>query len=182
MPYVKSSVNYKSRSRRSRGRRRRFVAALVTVALVLVAALLLRPRSHAAPAQRPPAQTFTVAAVLRRPAPAWGAASRSDLRNALESALAPALDDGGSCSCVVIAQDGSLLYDNGGSRALTPASTQKLIVTDAALADLGPQFRFDTLIAASQEPRNGALDGNLWLAGSGDPSLRTSDLRNAVLN
>ena len=92
----------------------------------------------------------------------------------MHSALAPALSVAGTCSCVVIAQDGSLLYDDGGSRALTPASTQKIIVADAALAQLGPQYRFDTLLASVQPPQDGTIDGDLWLEGSGDPSLRSS--------
>src|SRR5581483_11595594 len=47
-------------------------------------------------------------------------------------------------------------------------------------AELGPDFRYDTLFAAAQPPQNGAIDGDLWLAGSGDPSLRSDDLRNGV--
>jgi D-alanyl-D-alanine carboxypeptidase/D-alanyl-D-alanine-endopeptidase (penicillin-binding protein 4) len=102
------------------------------------------------------------------------------LQHALAAALAPALDGAQAWSCVVIAQNGSVLYDNGGSHAVTPASAQKLIVANAALQDLGPQFRFDTLLASAKPPQNGIIDGNLWLAGSGDPSLRSRDLRAGV--
>jgi D-alanyl-D-alanine carboxypeptidase/D-alanyl-D-alanine-endopeptidase (penicillin-binding protein 4) len=90
------------------------------------------------------------------------------------------LDGAQAWSCVVIAQNGSVLYDNGGSRAVTPASAQKLIVANAALQDLGPQFRFDTLLASAQAPQSGVIGGNLWLAGSGDPSLRSGDLRAGI--
>ncbi|HET9096049.1 MAG TPA: D-alanyl-D-alanine carboxypeptidase/D-alanyl-D-alanine-endopeptidase [Candidatus Baltobacteraceae bacterium] len=174
---MKSSANYKSRSKRSRARKRRLGAALAGLLIVLAAVLVLRPRGHAAPAA-PAAhpRSGTVASAMRRPAPAWGAGSRAELRDALRAAFAPALRGAQAWSCVVIAQDGSVLYDDNGSRAVTPASVQKLIVTDAALTDLGPRYRFDTLLAAAQPPRDGAVEGNLWLAGSGDPSLRSRDL------
>ncbi len=180
MPYVKSSVNYKSRSRRSRGRKRRISAALAVLLVVVLVAFALRPRGHAATVPAAHEQRTIVVAVRRVAAPAWGAASRAQLQKAVRSALTPALNGGGVCSCIVIAQDGSVLYDDRSSRALTPASAQKLIVADAALADLGPQYRFDTLLAASRPPQNGVIEGDLWLEGSGDPSLRSADLRDAA--
>jgi D-alanyl-D-alanine carboxypeptidase/D-alanyl-D-alanine-endopeptidase (penicillin-binding protein 4) len=80
----------------------------------------------------------------------------------------------------VIAQDGTVLYDDRSSHAVTPASTQKLIVSDAALTELGPQFRFDTLLAASQALGGSTLSGDLYLAGSGDPSLRSTELLSGI--
>jgi D-alanyl-D-alanine carboxypeptidase/D-alanyl-D-alanine-endopeptidase (penicillin-binding protein 4) len=181
MRYVKNSVSYKSRSRRSRGRRRRVIAALTLLAVIVLTAIVLRPRSHAASVVTSPrVATVAVARERRRAAPAWGAASRAELGNAVHAALAPALSGAQAWSCVVIAQDGSVLYDDRASDAVTPASAQKLIVADAALSHLGPRFRFDTLLAASQPPRDGSIAGELWLAGSGDPSLRTDDLRAGV--
>lgn len=180
MPYVKNSASYKSRLRRSRGRKRRITAAAAGLLLLLFIVLLVRPRGHATPLPITHPRAVTVESVLRQPAPSWGAASRAELRSAIHAVLARALDGAGTCSCVIIAQDGSVLYNDGGSRALTPASTQKLIVSDAALDDLGPGYRFDTLLAASQPPKNGTIDGDLWLAGSGDPSLRSGDLRSGA--
>jgi D-alanyl-D-alanine carboxypeptidase/D-alanyl-D-alanine-endopeptidase (penicillin-binding protein 4) len=158
-------------------------AAVVAIVLVVLIAVALRPRGHAAPVERlqpAPAHAVPVTADLRSPAPAWGTAARAELRSALHQALAPALDVAGTCSCIVIAQDGTVLYDDGASRAVTPASAQKLIVADAALAQLGPQYRFDTLLASAHAPQDGVIDGDLWLAGSGDPSLRSGDLRAGI--
>lgn len=182
---MKSSASYKSKSKRyRRGRKRRIVAVLAAVFLLLLVGLAVRPRGHAATvpaaAAAHPQRASTVAAVSHSPAPAWGQASRAELRSALHEALSPALSVAGTCSCVVIAQDGTLLYDDGGSKAVTPASAQKLIAADAALAQLGPQYRFDTLLAASQPPKDGTVEGNVWLEGSGDPSLRSDDLRAGV--
>lgn len=180
MPYVKNSAKYKSRSKRSRGRRRRLTAGLFAVFIVLFAIFVVRPRSHAAPAPALPQARQAAVVAPRRPAPPWGQASQAELRSVLRAALAPAINGAGAWSCIVIAQDGTVLYDDGGSHAVTPASAQKLIVADASLANLGPNYRFDTLLAAAQQPRDGAIDGDLWLVGSGDPSLRSNDLNAGI--
>ncbi len=113
-------------------------------------------------------------------APSWGAAARGDLQAAIRSSLASGVSGARDWSCVVIAQDGSVLYDDRASHAVTPASTQKLIVSDAALSEFGPRFRFDTLLAATQPVSGNTLSGDLYLAGSGDPSLRSSELLSGV--
>lgn len=77
----------------------------------------------------------------------------------------------------MLAQDGRPLYEDHPRHAVMPASTQKLIVAATAIAELGLGYRFHTLLAADAPPANGAIDGDLWLVGSGDPSLRTADLR-----
>jgi D-alanyl-D-alanine carboxypeptidase/D-alanyl-D-alanine-endopeptidase (penicillin-binding protein 4) len=178
MQSVKNNVRYKKRSNRSRGRKRVAFLALLCVAVVLFVAL--RSRTHGAPVVQAQAQAetikHTVAVAKHGQAPAWGAASKAELDTALRSALSPGITDARAWSCVVLAQDGSVLFDDGGDRAVTPASVQKLVVSDAALTDLGPQFRFDTLFAAAQAPQSGTVDGNLWIEGSGDPSLRSTDL------
>ncbi len=83
-------------------------------------------------------------------------------------------------SLAVIGADGTLLYDNRASHAVTPASTQKLIVSSAALDTLGPAFRYVTTLSVQAPPRGGAIDGDLFLTGSADPSLRSDDLRSGA--
>lgn len=81
----------------------------------------------------------------------------------------------------MVERDGRTIFDNGARRAVTPASTQKLIVAATALDALGAQYRYHTVLAGGDAVAgNGELDGNLWLIGSGDPSLQSSDLRNGV--
>lgn len=173
--------------RRRAAARRRATAVIAVFAVVLVAMLALHSlsREPTAPLQAMPLRTDSpkvenVVYKQREPAAPWTAQQRSSLQAALASALEPGVRDAGAWSCVVIAQDGSLLYDDRGDSAVTPASVQKLIVSDAALTDLGPRFRFDTLLAAKQRPQNGTITGDLWLDGSGDPTLRSSDLRFGV--
>jgi serine-type D-Ala-D-Ala carboxypeptidase/endopeptidase (penicillin-binding protein 4) len=57
------------------------------------------------------------------------------------------------------------------STALPPASVQKIVTSIAVLDLLGPDHRFTTSLLADQPPRDGVLDGNLYLRGGGDPFL-----------
>jgi len=98
----------------------------------------------------------------------------------IAQALAPAKARAFDWSIAIIAQDGTLLYDDRSGHAVVPASTQKLIVADAALAKFAPQYRFHTRLAATQAPQNGTIAGDIWLVGSGDPYLRSDELRRGV--
>lgn len=55
---------------------------------------------------------------------------------------------------------------------LAPASTLKLLTSAAALETFGPHHRFQTRLYADRKPdAQGVLKGNLYLRGSGDPTL-----------
>jgi D-alanyl-D-alanine carboxypeptidase/D-alanyl-D-alanine-endopeptidase (penicillin-binding protein 4) len=58
---------------------------------------------------------------------------------------------------------------------LVPASTTKLLTTETALSLLGENYRWMTQLEYSGTiDENGTLNGNLYLVGSGDPSLGTN--------
>ncbi|MDQ0065485.1 D-alanyl-D-alanine carboxypeptidase/D-alanyl-D-alanine endopeptidase [Chryseobacterium lathyri] len=58
---------------------------------------------------------------------------------------------------------------------LVPASTTKLLTTETALSLLGENYRWMTQLEYSGIiDENGVLNGNLYLIGSGDPSLGTN--------
>ncbi len=63
------------------------------------------------------------------------------------------------------------LVRHNASHAMNPASAMKLVTTYAALDLLGPAFTWKTEALADTAPLNGQIDGNLYLRGSGDPSL-----------
>jgi D-alanyl-D-alanine carboxypeptidase/D-alanyl-D-alanine-endopeptidase (penicillin-binding protein 4) len=111
------------------------------------------------------------------PADPWTPAQRARLQSTLREAFAPALSGADRFSLAVLGADGAPLFLDRADRAVTPASTQKLLIAATALRDLGASFRFHTFFAANGLPSAGAIAGDLWLAGSGDPSLRSSDLR-----
>lgn len=80
----------------------------------------------------------------------------------------------------MVTLDGRAIYANRADHAVIPASVQKLIVAASALDALGPTYRYHTVLAARGAiADDGSLDG-LWLIGSGDPSLQSSDLRNGL--
>lgn len=76
---------------------------------------------------------------------------------------------------------GRTIYDDLSVHAVAPASVQKLVVSATALDMLGPAFRYHTIFAARQAIANdGSLGSDLWLVGSGDPSLTSAEVRGGV--
>jgi D-alanyl-D-alanine carboxypeptidase/D-alanyl-D-alanine-endopeptidase (penicillin-binding protein 4) len=59
---------------------------------------------------------------------------------------------------------------------MNPASTMKIATTMAALELLGPQYVWRTEALATAPVKQGVLEGDLWLRGSGDPRLVIEDL------
>ncbi len=73
---------------------------------------------------------------------------------------------------VVDLESGDAILDYQSQRSLIPASTLKVLTTGAALELLGPDFRYETRLEVDG-PINadGTLEGNLYITGSGDPTL-----------
>jgi D-alanyl-D-alanine carboxypeptidase/D-alanyl-D-alanine-endopeptidase (penicillin-binding protein 4) len=72
--------------------------------------------------------------------------------------------------------DGEELLVRNATKPLRPASTQKLTVALAALAELGPAFRIKTVVLGRGEQEGASWRGDLVLKGYGDPSLHGDDL------
>jgi D-alanyl-D-alanine carboxypeptidase/D-alanyl-D-alanine-endopeptidase (penicillin-binding protein 4) len=67
---------------------------------------------------------------------------------------------------------GQVVYSHDADRLFSPASNTKLFTTSAALALIGPNYRFRTTIESATPPdQNGRLSGDLVLVGRGDPNL-----------
>jgi len=47
----------------------------------------------------------------------------------------------------------------------------KLFTTAVALVKLGPDFKYKTNVYTDGEIKNGVLNGNLFVRGSGDPTI-----------
>ena len=73
-------------------------------------------------------------------------------------------------------QTGEFLVQHNASRALPPASVAKVPTSLYALDRLGADFRFSTRLIAAGEVSGGRLNGDLILAGGGDPTVDTDDL------
>lgn len=74
-------------------------------------------------------------------------------------------------------RSGAVLYEYDSRRRMTPASVMKTVTTASALEMLGGDFRFETSVLYDGEIREGVLNGNLYIYGSGDPTLNSSELK-----
>lgn len=63
------------------------------------------------------------------------------------------------------------LYEKNADRLYVPASNTKIITASVALLRLGPNYRFRTMLLADGPVADGILQGNLIVAGFGDPSI-----------
>jgi len=77
---------------------------------------------------------------------------------------------------VLDARTGQVLETRSPLLRVPPASVAKAITALYALEQLGPGFRFKTRLIGTGPVRNGRLNGDLILAGGGDPLLDTSGL------
>jgi D-alanyl-D-alanine carboxypeptidase/D-alanyl-D-alanine-endopeptidase (penicillin-binding protein 4) len=73
---------------------------------------------------------------------------------------------------VVSLSSGEVLYSQNADKLFTPASNTKLFTTAAALALIGPDYKFRTTVETTGTlDRYGRLNGDLILVGRGDPNL-----------
>jgi len=108
-------------------------------------------------------------------APSWSTASLRDMQNRLAAALDdPTLRTSG---IAIVDANARPLFVRRESRAYTPASTFKVLAAVSALQTFGPNYRFVTDIRSLDNPADGVVSGDLWLVGSGDPTLTSDDLR-----
>ncbi|HEV7232313.1 MAG TPA: D-alanyl-D-alanine carboxypeptidase/D-alanyl-D-alanine-endopeptidase [Bacteroidia bacterium] len=75
--------------------------------------------------------------------------------------------------CVLDVKKDSVMADYNSNTGFVPASSMKVVTTGAALALLGENFRYETKIQydGTLDSVNGVVYGNVYIRGSGDPSL-----------
>jgi serine-type D-Ala-D-Ala carboxypeptidase/endopeptidase (penicillin-binding protein 4) len=111
-------------------------------------------------------------------ASAADASQETPLQRLLARALrVPHVPPARSAAVALDLSTGAVLFAQNGNRPLAPASNEKLPLTYAALARLGPTYRIDTDVLG-----DGGQDGSTWtgalvLKGNGDPTLSRADLR-----
>jgi serine-type D-Ala-D-Ala carboxypeptidase/endopeptidase (penicillin-binding protein 4) len=139
---------------------------LPRVLAVLAAAAMVVAIRPAAGTQAPPAT-----AAARPPAEAMAVAQ---LRTSLTQLVDHPARRGERWSILAVSLDrGDTLFARDPVQPLTPASNMKLFTTAAALEYLGENHRFTTYLLADGPIRDGVLEGNLYLYGTGDPTLGT---------
>jgi len=78
---------------------------------------------------------------------------------------------------VASVSSGQVLYQHDADKLFTPASNTKLFTTAAALALIGPDYKFRTTVETTGTlDRYGRLNGDLVLVGHGDPNLSGREL------
>jgi D-alanyl-D-alanine carboxypeptidase/D-alanyl-D-alanine-endopeptidase (penicillin-binding protein 4) len=98
--------------------------------------------------------------------------SESVLQRKLARALrVPHISQARSAAVAVDLATGEVVYTQNASRALAPASNEKLPLTYAALSLLGPTYRFETAVLGEGSQDGAIWDGALVLKGGGDPTL-----------
>lgn len=126
--------------------------------------------------RRLPGPCFVAVAVLAVLASTASAADPT-LTARLDQALqVPHVDPSRTAALAVDLRTGAVVYSRNQSLSLIPASNQKLPVAYAALALLGPGYRFHTEVVGRGTLVGDVWHGDLWLRGFGDPTLEPSDL------
>jgi len=99
------------------------------------------------------------------------------LRSALSHALASRYVSPSRTGAIAVdLRTGDVVFQRHGSRSLAPASVEKLPVAYAALRILGPSYRFRTQVVGTGDRVGSTWRGNLYLVGTGDPTLERRDL------
>ena len=74
---------------------------------------------------------------------------------------------------VVALPSGNVVWEYRADDPLLTASLMKVMTSYSALKKLGPYYHFKTSVWASRAPRNGVIEGDVWLKGEGDPFFIT---------
>src|SRR6266581_257807 len=100
------------------------------------------------------------------------------LKKQIEAILAqPDLSRGFWGIEITSASSGKVLYSLNPDKLFTPASNTKLFTTAAALALIGPDYKFRTTVETNGSlDKYGRLSGDLILVGRGDPTLSGREL------
>ena len=105
-----------------------------------------------------------------------GAAAPATLTQDLDTMLANPSFAGANIGLVVKdAATGATLYDHQGTNLLVPASNLKLFTSATAMDVLGPDYTFSTTVAQDGTQYGSTLAGNLYLKGTGDPTMLAAD-------
>ncbi len=105
-----------------------------------------------------------------------GSVQITTAQSKLEAALTnleqdPELKHASISFCAIDIRNNTIYAQRNANKALTPASSMKVITTGAALATLGADYTFDTYLEYSGSISQGTLRGNLYVRGTGDPCL-----------
>ncbi|MGH8791089.1 MAG: D-alanyl-D-alanine carboxypeptidase/D-alanyl-D-alanine endopeptidase [Stackebrandtia sp.] len=119
------------------------------------------------------AAAIAVAAIS---SPAGADPGEEALKETIDEILADDRLDGAAASVLVAdAASGDVLYERNPDTRLMPASNTKLLTSSAALELLGGDYTYRTDANADGKVKGSALVGDLYLRGTGDPTMLAED-------
>ena len=74
-------------------------------------------------------------------------------------------------SLYVVDSEGRIIFDKNSNTGLAPASCQKVVTSTTAFELLGKDYTYKTSLGYDGKIDSGILKGNLYIIGSGDPTL-----------
>ena len=77
---------------------------------------------------------------------------------------------------VIEAHSGRVIFGRAPMTLMDPASNQKVLATTTALVRLGTDWTFRTEVYGAPPDDDGVVEGDLYLRGSGDPTLGAREL------
>jgi D-alanyl-D-alanine carboxypeptidase/D-alanyl-D-alanine-endopeptidase (penicillin-binding protein 4) len=102
------------------------------------------------------------------------AVGTSKLGAALDATFSdPHLGAAAANSCLMVQVGPTPIYSRNPAKAVVPASNLKLLTMTATLDKLSPTSHLTTEVSSAAAPVHGAVAGDLYLVGGGDPLLRT---------
>lgn len=102
------------------------------------------------------------------------ALSASGMQEAVDRMIASgAADPNGTAVMIIDLASGEVTGSYAEEKSLLPASVMKAVTTASLLNAAGPQWRYSTAAYIDGSVRDGVLNGNLIIVGSGDPSLNS---------
>jgi len=103
--------------------------------------------------------------------------SAAQTHPALDRFLSTPYMQGASVSFMIKdVQSDTAIYRYDANREIIPASVLKLVTTATALEVFGENFRYETTIVYDGEIKDSTLYGNIYIIGSGDPTLGSSEM------
>lgn len=144
-------------------------AFVLTVAARLAVALVLTSPAPALASDAVASSTVSAAAPRAAPVAALPKDLESELARMVDQKWLSKMQLGLQ---VVDLQSGAAVFERNADTLLGPASTNKVVTAAAALKTLGPSWRFRTAVTSDARPdAGGVVKGNVYVRGSGDPTL-----------
>lgn len=149
-------------------------AAIVALALLVVLAPAITVSAQQTPTeQRDPVPTTPLLSARRFPDQLAATTADPKLASSLEAWAKGVTGN----ECAIVTVDGRTVWSKNDTTVLAPASVMKLATAMAALDVLGADRTLPTTLVAAKAPKDGVIEGDLYLVGGGDPLFLTSGYR-----